>query len=561
MLWRSIAVGLCAVLPACAPQAGPGDPAAVLATVDGRAITALDLDEYERTLPDYLRSKKEDVAAHRAHLQSLVDRELVLGEAGRRGLDRLPDLERTLSAMVDERAAGELSRELVDARVSVTEEELRAFYEEQSLGWEIWPAHILSAREEEAREIIRLLSEGAGFSGLARERSLAGDAGKGGDLQAFFGPSDAVPSLREGAFHLEEGQVSEPIRTFEGYEVVKVLRKRRLPFEQLRLEIFQRLVTRKGWERRTAVIDSLKEARGVRYHHRLVQTVLDGLHGRGIDPAQEQAPLIEYEGGAITVLDALEGLRDLERNAAPPDSAAVLWALDVRILPDALLVLEARARGWPERPGLVEWRERERLALMAARLRQDVVEGRVEVTEEEVKAHYEQNLESYTSLPGFIHMTEVLCETRALADSILARARSGERLEVLAALHSVRPGMKPVGGHTFGDSGRVTIQPLYQSPYRTVFGDRNTEDVGLLQGPLEVQERYSVFRLDQPFEKEAVPFWRIRRRIGGQIRRGREAAIFETFLDSLRRVHAPEVQIREEALSGYAAARQDRDSR
>ena len=232
----------------------------------------------------------------------------------------------------------------------------------------------------------------------------------------------------------------------------------------------------------------------------------------------------------------------------------------MRILPDTLLVLEARARGRPDRPSMVEWRERERLGLMAARLRQDVVEGRVEVTAEEVRDHYEQNLESYTSLPGIIRMTEVLCETRGQADSILAWARSGERLEALAARHSVRPGMKPVGGHTFGDSGRVTIEPLYQSPYRTAFGDRNTEDVGLLQGPLVVQERYSVFRLDQPFEKEPVPFWRLRGRLGAQIRRGREAALFEAFLDSLRRVYAHEVEISEEALMGYAVARPDRDS-
>ena len=555
---RFLPVVLCAGLAACGPQAGPSPE--TLATVAGQAITTLDLEEYERTLPGYLRSKKEGTAAHGAHLQSLVDRELVLGEAVRRGLDRLPELESTLSAMVDDRAAGVLSRELIDARVSVTEQELRALYEEQSLGWQIWPAHILSATEEEAREIIHLLSEGADFHTLARERSLAGDADKGGDLQAFFGPSDAVPTLREGAFHLEEGQVSEPIRTFEGYEVVKVLRKRRLAFEQLRQQIFQSLVHRKGWERRAAVIDSLREARGLRYHRDLARAVLDGLHGRGVDPPRAEAVLVEYEGGAMTVLDAMEGLRRLEESAAPPDTAAIFRALDEWILPDTLLVLEARARGMPGRPEMVEWKERERPGLMAARLRQDVVEGRVEVTAEEVKEHYESNLESYTTLPGFIRMTEVLCGTRAQADSILARARAGERLEVLAVRHSVRPGMKPVGGHTFGDSGKVTIEPLFQSPYRTLFGDRNTEDVGVLQGPLEVQQRYSVFRLDQPFEKEAVPFWRLRRRINTTIRRGRETALFEAFLDSLRLVHAREVEISEEALSRYAAARQDRES-
>ena len=57
-----------------------------------------------------------------------------------------------------------------------------------------------------------------------------------------------------------------------------------------------------------------------------------------------------------------------------------------------------------------------------------------------------------------------------------------------------------------------------------------------------------------------MPFWRLRRRINARIRRGREAALFDAFLDSLRLAHAREVEISEEAISRYAAARQDRES-
>ena len=132
---------------------------------------------------------------------------------------------------------------------------------------------------------------------------------------------------------------------------------------------------------------------------------------------------------------------------------------------------------------------------------------------------------------------------------------------MLAVRHSVRPGMRPVGGHTFGDSGRVTVESLYQSPYRTVFGDRNTEDVGVLQGPLEVQRE--VQRLPPgPALREggrallaaAAAHQR------ATIRRGRKTALFDAFLDSLRLVQAREVEISEEALSRYAAARRDRES-
>lgn len=555
MFQRFFVCGLLLAVAGCEPERGPAPSETVLATVAGEAITALALDHFERELPDYLRSKKEGVAAHRAHLQSLIDKKLVLREARKRRLDQRPDLRDKLSKMVNKRLVEERSRAMVDAQLAVTEEELRAAYEEQSLGWEIWPAHILSASEEEAREIIRLLDAGASFSELARERSLADDADKGGNLGAFFGQGGAVTSLRDGTFHLEEGQVSEPIRTIDGYEVVKVLKKQRIPFEKLRDDITKRLSRRKWVSRREAVIDSLKQAHDLRYYRDRVHAVLAGLHRRGLDPARAQAPLVEYTGGAVKVGDFVQGLLDLEKGGLPPDSAAVFHVLELWVLPDSLLALEARAQGLHQRADLVEWKEKKLQRLLASQLRLDEVEGRVEVTDAEVRAYYDEHLDTYKSLPGIIEMTEVLVNTRTEAEEILARARSGERLTELAIRHSVRPDMKPVGGHTFADSGRVTVESLYQSPYRTFFGDHNAKDVGVLQGPLAVQEKYSVFRLDQAFEMVPLPFKQVQRPIRVNIRKRREGVIFDAFLDSLRRAEADQVQIREEALSRYTAAR------
>lgn len=555
MLQGFFVCGLLLAVAGCERESGPATSDTVLATVAGEAITALDLDRFERELPDYLRSKKEGVAAHRAHLQSLIDKKLVLREARKRKLDQLPGLKRELAKMVHKRLVEELSRELVDAQLAITEEELRADYEEQSLGWEIWPAHILSASEEDARAIIRLLNAGASFSELARERSLADDADKGGNLGAFFGQGGAVASLRAGTFHLEEGQVSEPIRTIDGYEVVKVLKKQRIPFEKLRDDIAKRISRRKWVSRREAVIDSLKQAHDLRYHRDRVHAVLAGLHGRGLDQARAQAPLVEYTGGAIKAGDFVRGLLDLEKGALPPDSTAIFHVLEVWILPDSLLALETRTQGRHQRADIVEWKEKKLQRLLASQLRLDQVAGQVEVTDAEVRAYYDDHLDAYKSLPGIIEMTEVLVNTRAEAEEILVRARSGERLRELAIRHSVRPGMKPVGGHAFADSGRVTLESLYQSPYRTFFGDHNAKDVGVLQGPLEVQEKYSVFRLDQPFEMVPLPFKQVQRPIRVSIRKRREGVIFAAFLDSLRRAEAEQVQISEEALARYPAAR------
>ena len=552
MFRRFFVCGFLFAVAGCGSESEPVSPETVLATVAGETITAMDLRRYEQALPDYLRPKKEGVAARSENLQTLVDKELMLREVYKRGLDQLPGLAHTLSDMVNKRLAEELSREWIDARLKVTEEELHAAYEEHLLGWEIWPAHILSATEEDARAIIRQLDAGASFSELARQHSLAADADKGGNLGAFFGQSGAVPSLREGTFHLEEGQVSEPIRTIDGYEVVKVLKKRRIPFEKLRADIAEQVGQRKWAQRRRVVIDSLKEVRSLRYHRDRIHAVLAALHGRALD--QPPTPLIEYEGGGIGIGAVVRGLRSLKKGALPPDSAAAVLAIERWILPDSLLALEARIQGRHLWPAMVAWAEEQKQSLLVSQLRLDTVTGKVSVTEVEVRDYYEQHLETYRSLPGVIEMTEVLVNTRAEAEEMLARARSGERLAELAQRHSLRPSMRPVGGHTFADSGRVTIESLYQSPYRTFFGDSNSKDVGVLQGPMEVQEKYSVFRLDQPYGMVLLPFKQVQRPIRVKIRKRREGVLFDAFLDSLRQAYAGEVHISQDALARYAVA-------
>ena len=553
MSWRFFVYSISLAVAGCTSENEPATSETVLARVGGEVITTLDLHRYEQSLPDYLRSQKEGIAARGENLQTLIDKELMLREAYKRGLDQLPGLSHTLSDMVNKRLTEELSHEWIDAQLKVTEEELRSAYEEHSLGWEIWPAHILSATEDDAWDIIRQLEAGANFSELARQHSLAADADKGGNLGAFFDQSGAVPSLRDGTFHLEEGQISEPIRTIDGYEVVKVLKKRRIPFEKLRADIAEQVGQRKWAQRRQVVTDSLKEVRGLRYHRDRIHAVLAALRGRALDQLHE--PLIEYEGGRIGSGDAVRGLRSLKKGALPPDSVAAVLAIERWILPDSLLALEARMQGRHQWPAVVAWAEGQKQSLLVSQLRLDVVAGKVSVTETEVRNYYEQHLETYRSLPGVIEMTEVLVNTRAEAEEILARVRGGERLAELAQRHSVRPSMEPVGGHTFADSGRVTIESLYQSPYRTFFGDSNSKDVGVLQGPMEVQEKYSVFRLDQPYEMALLPFKQVQRPIRVKIRKRREGVLFDAFLDSLRRVEADQVQISEEVLSRYAVGR------
>ena len=512
------------------------------------SITVDQISSYVSNLPQHLREKDEDLEAYRSYAQGLVDREIMLLEAEKRNIDKLPELKYVLDRETNKRLTKKISGLLVDSQLHVKESELLDAYEKFDLGWEVWPAHILSETQEDAWKVINELRKGTSFSEVAKQYSRADDAIKGGNLGSFFGQGDVVPALREATFFLDEGEFSEPIRTKDGWEIVKIIKKRRKDYATLRGYITERMLKKKWAERRKIVVDSLSDRRSLSIKRNKVHNVLNGIFRRGLTLENANEEFVSYEGGRILVGDAVRGIRDLKKGALPPDSTAVFDEIERWILPDSLFVLEARDKGLNTDPDIVAFRAQRQVALVINQLRMEQISGKVTIPDERVIDYYEEYFDTYKKLPGVINMTEVLTETKEEAEQILQLAREGESMEELAIRYSVRPDMEKLGGHAFTDSGRVEIASLFQSPYRTFFGDSNDKDAGIVQGPLEVQDRFSVFRLDKPFEKEAIPFKQVRRPIRVKLREQEETKIFNTFLDSLRSKYQSQVKWNEDAL-------------
>ena len=246
------------------------------------SITVDQISTYVSSLPQHLREKNEDLEAYRSYTQGLVDREIMLLEAEKRNIDKLPELKYVIDRETNKRLTKKISGLLVDSQLYVNESELLDAYEKFDLGWEVWPAHILSETEEDARKVIDELHKGTSFSEVAKKYSRADDAIKGGNLGSFFGQGDVVPALREATFYLDEGEFSEPIRTKDGWEIVKVLKKRRKDYAALRGYITERMLKKKWAERRKVVVDSLSDRRSLSVKHDKVHNVLNGIFRRGL---------------------------------------------------------------------------------------------------------------------------------------------------------------------------------------------------------------------------------------------------------------------------------------
>ena len=180
-------------------------------------------------------------------LDQMVDREALVIEAEKEGLQKDPQVQRAIARASDTVLQNAiLSREIGP---SVTDAALHAKYDAEIANKpgeeEVHARHILVPTEEEAKKIIDELNKGADFATLAKQDSKDPAAQNGGDL-GFFKKGDMVPEFAAAAFALKDGEVTQtPVKTQFGWHVIKVDEHRVAPpptFEQARDQLRQQLI-------------------------------------------------------------------------------------------------------------------------------------------------------------------------------------------------------------------------------------------------------------------------------------------------------------------------------
>ncbi|WP_057896716.1 peptidylprolyl isomerase PrsA [Liquorilactobacillus oeni] len=119
-----------------------------------------------------------------------------------------------------------LLREAVKDNTKISESQLKKQW--KSYEPKTTVAHILVAKENTAKDIIKRLQKGESFSSLAKKYSTdTATKNNGGKLSAFDNTDTSLDStFKKAAFALKQGEyTTTPVKTSYGYHVIKVLKK------------------------------------------------------------------------------------------------------------------------------------------------------------------------------------------------------------------------------------------------------------------------------------------------------------------------------------------------
>ncbi len=222
----------------------------ILATVNGKPITDVDVEAFIEALGQrgaaYRNPQGEAVI-----LEELISQQLLLADAKKNLLEYEEAFKAQLARM-KERMLVDYAIQKVIGKVTVTEEEVRKFYEDnkdQLVGGDtVTASHILVEEEAVALDLIEKIKSGEmSFEDAAKSFSTCPSGKEGGSL-GEFGKGQMVPEFEAACYAMEVGEISSPVKTQFGYHVIRLDGKKeaaQIPFAEVRERLEEKVLSDK----------------------------------------------------------------------------------------------------------------------------------------------------------------------------------------------------------------------------------------------------------------------------------------------------------------------------
>ena len=278
----------------CAKKSAPSSK--VIATVNGKPITVgkfkSEIAKFPPNLKDYLQTP----AGSKRFIRSLVDRQILVNEAVKEGINKSKDYKSQVSDFKKGLLVQLLLHKEISNKVSVTTADAKSYYKKHFLSFnlpsKINVSYVQSSSLKQAQAAYNLLKSGKPFAAVAQKYSTAPNAKSGGTL-GWIKFEETTPAFNNAAFNLRKiGEYSNIVKVGNNFDIIRlnnIIAGKPKPFSKVKNDIIVMMKQKEASNILKNFVKKLRAKSNIKYYYNNLPN---------FEAAPVPAPVPEKQGAA-----------------------------------------------------------------------------------------------------------------------------------------------------------------------------------------------------------------------------------------------------------------------
>lgn len=393
------------------------------------------------------------------YLQNLVDDELLISLAKQKGLQNTKAAAAEMKRISTQELLNLYSEKHISANIKIEEKELKELF--IKMNKKIKVSHLYSSTKKGADSIYNMLSAGKSFVELAKEIFTDPVLKNNGGCLGYISIDEMDPDFEKTAYTLNIGETSKPVKTVQGYSIIKVddIKDNPLVTENGYLKAKSKL---SAFARKRAYEDAAKAltaerriALKIKFNEPFINKLFENLNSENSFSIEKNTIKTKKENLKSTVVISTLGSWSLQTVINEMNTATETqknWIRSQENLEDFIagLIIRKSIISDAEKEKLNKTPEFEKkikeafdtylLTEMEKVLKQDI-----KISPDTIKAYYENNKESYT-VKYEVRLSSILLDKQSVSDTVKKLLESGKSFEDLARQYSIQQATAIYGG-------------------------------------------------------------------------------------------------------------------
>ena len=533
---------LCACwLIACSETQAP----TLLARVGEKEIHLDDLLVYERKIE---AGDSLTLDAHRKHLDTLVDRELLVGEAKEMGMLENAELRRIIERNSTEKLAELMFNREVADRSRPTSEEVEAAYASGDWQDQVVSVELFLPDEETAVRVRQEILDGLDVYEAAQLYSVDRmmHLPMGGAQQFVYSRFDGPAEIVQRVFQIPAGNLSSPIPFRRGFILAYVAEYRSVEREEIADEIEQYLRKEKRKLLRGIYLQKLNQSLDLKFDDSALARVVEYLstrqeNGKALTAQDSSLVVVSYIGAWHTLGEVAQWVGPAATRWDAVDATHVIAEIKNTVLPNLLMAADARRKGVDSSAEFLSWKAARSEDLLLSLLQREVSTPD-SLLEQEIAAHYER-IKSRFRIPGYARVRDLLVATEEEANAYKRQVEAGADFAALVREKSLRTKTK---------RGVFRVFYLQAKQFGTAWMNYALNiPLGEIHGPVAAEGGYSLIQVVERYGDSyySLDESRVRAAVMRDLQRMKERRLFNAYVQQVRQRHSERTVLYAENLS------------